>query len=139
MTVQLQYDELPPVELDVSPTKLGSTSPAPGRPNQERGDQKRGRESTGSSSGQNSSKCPRKEAENGDTNTDQNEEFSDAVEKAVLVSESQNNHENETNSHEPEKLDLGIFTSVTGTPNKPKQVNNSVNSPIISRKKSTTI
>ena len=109
--------DLPPVELNKSPTKFDSESPAHGRPDQVR-QGKRDRESTGSASN-NTPKMSRIE----NCTKTQNEPLKDTLEdsfetrlrKANLVSDDSVSVVDEGNNVK-KKDDLGVIISVTSTP-----------------------
>ena len=88
--VSLPEAELPPVDLGMfgSPSRTLSTSPAPGRPSQNRPD-KRCRESTGSSNGSNP-KTARKESERGGGDDEENDAakgWTNTLKEANLVTD----------------------------------------------------
>ena len=125
-------ETFPEVELRTPPGSSGSSSPAPGRPSQERYD-KRTRESSGSSTDQNTPKVARKvdhQEENGSEAADQRNGKSleqmriarenawrEEIENANLVSDAPIIPENDEDAL-VHKLDVGKVTSICGTPMK---------------------
>jgi hypothetical protein len=123
---------LPPVDLSSRQSAPLSHSPPPGRPGHEDSrDKKRGRVSTGSDSGQNSSKISKQnEASKEDGTAEVEQSWEKAVEKAVLVSEGVTS----PNHNKSEKLiDPGMITSIEGTPSKIYPSLGELQSPILSR------
>ena len=135
--VPLHGTDLPPVDLGSwgSP-RAESTSPPPGRPCQSRRD-KRGRESPGTSGGSN-----HKMARNGDETVEDNSEdggseldFAKALEKATLVSNTADISPNKEGTVLAKQPDLGVITSISGTPAKISlQGHNNINSPVFKKK-----
>ena len=129
--VALPEDELPPVDLDPgnSPSKQGSSSPAPGRPCQSRTD-KRSRESSGSPQG---SQPKSARQENDTTDDDVGSDWSKVVEEADLVTDG-----SKISPARPglvKQPDIGRIWSVSGTPSKttPSPCTSLMNSPVFSR------
>ena len=112
---------LPPVDLAAKPPAQISGSPPPGRPGHHyTRDNKRGRESTGSDAGQNSTKVSKQSHDTSGTDKDlskneveSEESFDKLVEKADLVSQGEDNPDDEIGGN---LNDPGIITSVQGTP-----------------------
>ena len=115
-----------------TPLDLGSLSPAPGRPSQDRAG-KRGRDSTGSPVGQTQKKAAREDISGQKVVDDEVSEkggenvWKKAIEEANLVTESQI-----TPTKDDEGLikvaDTGIITSISGTPSQ-----QTIKSPIITK------
>ena len=136
--------DLPHVEVGSSAGLMESRSPAPGRPGQgDRGD-KRGRETSRSSPNFNTSKSARREdvSEATDVKEKENEagqNFRKKVEDSVLVTEATTSPCKEGKGL-VRKLDLGIITSVTGTPSRSKNEENfTVHSPIFASRRNNNI
>ena len=122
---------LPPVDLSSRPAAQLSNSPPPGRPGHDYSN-KRGRGSTGSDTGENSSKIAKQNSE-GDVNdpAESEESFEQLVEKADLVSEVPSSP---SDPKSKKITDPGIITSVQGTPSQMyPSLENYQQSPIISR------
>ena len=129
--------DLPPVELNQSPSKVDSESPPPGRPDQVR-QSKRDRESTGSAN--NTPKmsridsCTKNQTESHkDTLEDS---FETRLRKANLVSEDSATVVDEGKSCK-KKDDLGVVISVTSTPSL-QQANNQYSASPVFKKSSTS-
>ena len=127
---------LPPVDFSSRPAATTSScSPPPGRPGHDYiRDNKRGRGSTGSDSGQNSSKIARQNDDNIDDKTaaEKEESWEKLVEEAVLVSDALNCPSDPKSKN---IIDPGMITSVQGTPSKLYPSLDAVQSPILSRRK----
>ena len=129
---KLLCSSLPPVDLSNRPTGPSSGSPPPGRPGHEyTRDNKRGRGSSGSDSGQNSSKVQKQSEEIDEEIAAETENtLGKVAEKAVLVGEAATSQNNDRPKN---VIDPGMVISIQGTPSKiyPSLVD--VQSPIISR------
>ena len=128
--------ELPPVDMGLSGNARGTEtgSPAPGRPCQSR-TEKRSRESTGSPSGSNP-KTARKGSNtegNGELNG-KGDAWVKALEEADLVSDTAQASPTKDGAVLVKQLDLGIISSISGTPAKSPLNSNPADSPIFSRK-----
>ena len=109
--------QLPPVELGTTVSTADSGSPAPGRPGQNNSRDKRGRDSTGSSTDENTPKQQRKESPlEKSLENNRDEAWRDAVKEAHLVSDEATISPGKEGEGLKKPLDLGIITSVTGTP-----------------------
>ena len=139
--VPLNGIDLPPVDLGfIASSRAESTSPPPGRPCQTRRD-KRGRESPGSSGGSNP-----KMARNGDEPVNSysegigsGQDFTKALEKATLVTDTAEVSPNKEGTVLAKQLDLGMITSISGTPAKTSSQVNDVNSPVFRKKPNQAI
>ena len=120
-----------------SPSRTVSTSPAPGRPAQTRGD-KRGRDSSGSSS-EITPKVPRKEGVgSGDENVEiVAKDFNEALKVADLVTEKSNVSPLKDGEGLNKRPDHGKVMSITGTPVKPTPL--SVDSPVFKKQGKSTL
>ena len=122
---------LPPVDLSSKPAPALSGSPPPGRPGHQYSrdniNTKRGRDSTGSNVDQNSPKVVKLATEVSKDNTEEDESFSQKIEKADLVSEGRYSPDS------CEVRDPGMITSVQGTPAKLQNQGKFQQSPIIAR------
>ena len=129
--VPLVESDLPPVDLNLSqtPSSTVSTSPAPGRPAQNR-PEKRVRESNGSPNGSVQKSAKQDSAEK----TNQPSEFVKALESADLVTDTSPVSPDKDGAILKKQPDLGTFMSISGTPTKLSQGSAiMVNSPIFSR------
>ena len=132
--------ELPPVDLSMSgsPSRTETGSPAPGRPCQSR-TEKRGRESTDSPVGLNP-KTARKGSDDNDKKKNDDkvdekvDEFAKALEEADLVSDTAQASPTRDGPVLVKQLDLGIISSISGTPAKHISEQSHIDSPVFSRK-----